>query len=106
MVIAELQRLMGEAAKAPQAIFDAEKKFAEAEFVAERGFNLAFMNAEGTVADRTAIAKLENGQLRLDADIARAELNRVKTKAKHLSDAGVLNATIGRQIELIFKNGG
>ena len=64
------------------------------------------MNAEGTVADRTAIAKLENGQLRLDADIARAELNRVKTKAKHLSDAGVLNATIGRQIELIFKNGG
>jgi hypothetical protein len=106
MVIAELQRLMGEAAKAPQAIFDAEKKLAEAEFAAERGFNLAFMNAEGTVADRTAIAKLENGQLRLDADIARAELNRVKTKAKHLSDAGVLNATIGRQIELIFKNGG
>ena len=84
----------------------AEKKFAEAEFAAERGFNLSFMNAEGTVADRTAIAKLENGQLRLDADIARAELNRVKTKAKHLSDAGVLNATIGRQIELIFKNGG
>ena len=97
---------MGEAAKAPQAIFDAEKRLAEAEFAAERGFNLAFMNAEGTVADRTAIAKLENGQLRLDADIARAELNRVKTKAKHLSDAGVLNATIGRQIELIFKNGG
>lgn len=106
MVIQELQRLMAEAAKAPQAIFDAEKKLAEAEFAAERGFNLAFMNADGTIADRTAIAKLENGQLRLDADIARAELNRVKTKAKHLSDAGVLNATIGRQIELIFKNGG
>ena len=106
MVIQELQRLMAEAAKAPQAIFEAEKKLAEAEFAAERGFNLSFMNAEGTVADRTALAKLENGQLRLDADIARAELNRVKTKAKHLSDAGVLNATIGRQIELIFKNGG
>ena len=87
MVIQELQRLMAEAAKAPQAIFEAEKKLAEAEFAAERGFNLSFLNAEGTVADRTAIAKLENGQLRLDADIARAELNRVKTKAKHLSDA-------------------
>ena len=106
MVIQELQRLMAEAAKAPKAIYDAELKFVEAEYAAERGFNLAFMNAEGTIADRTAIAKLECGELRLAADVARAELSRVKNKAKHLSDAGILNGTIGRQIELIFKNGG
>jgi hypothetical protein len=105
MVIQELQRLTTEAAKAPAAIFDAEKKLAEADFALERGFNLAFMNAEGTVADRTALAKLETGQLRLDADIARAELNRVRNKAKQLTDAGVLNATIGRQVELLFRTG-
>jgi hypothetical protein len=106
MVIQELQRLTMEAAKAPQAIFEAEKKLAEAEFAHERASALAYINAEGTINDRTAIAKLETGQLRLDADIAKAELNRVRNKAKQLSDAGVLNATIGRQIELIFKNGG
>jgi hypothetical protein len=105
MVIQELQRLTTEAAKAPQAIFEAEKRLAEAEFEVERGFSLAFMNAEGTVADRTALAKLETGQLRLDADIARAELNRVRNKAKQLADAGVLNATIGRQVELLFRTG-
>jgi hypothetical protein len=48
---------------------------------------------------------LETGQLRLDADIARAELNRVRNKAKQLADAGVLNATIGRQVELLFRTG-
>jgi hypothetical protein len=105
MVIQELQRLTAEAAKAPQAIYDAEKKLAEAEFELERGFSLAFMNADGTVADRTAIAKLETGKLRLDADIARAELNRVRNKAKQLTDAGVLNATIGRQVELLYRTG-
>lgn len=97
---------MTEAAKAPQAIYEAEKRLAEAEFTHEREYALAFMNAEGTVADRQSLAKLESGQSRLDADVARAELNRVKAKAKQLSDAGVLNATIGRQVELLFRNGG
>lgn len=97
---------MTEAAKAPQAIFEAEKKLAEADFALERAFNLAFMNADGTVADRQALAKLETGQLRLDADVCRAELNRVRAKAKQLADAGVLNATIGRQVELIYRNAG
>lgn len=105
MVIQELQRLTVEAAKAPQAIFDAEKKSAEAEAAYERAYALAFMNADGTVADRQALAKLESGQLRLDADVAKAELNRVRNKAKQLADAGVLNATIGRQVELLYRTG-
>jgi hypothetical protein len=32
-------------------------------------------------------------------------LNRVRNKAKQLADAGVLNATIGRQVELLFRTG-
>lgn len=106
MVILELQRLTAEAAKAPQAIFEAEKKLAECEFAFERASALAYLNAEGTVVDRQSVAKLETGDLRLAADIAKAELNRVRNKAKQLSDAGVLNATIGRQIELLFRSGG
>jgi hypothetical protein len=49
---------------------------------------------------------LASAEARLAADLARAELSRMKNKAKQLSDAGVLNATIGRQIELMYKHGG
>lgn len=105
-VISEIQRLTAEAAKAPAAIFEAEKKHAEAEFAFEKAAALAFMNADGTVADRQALAKFETADLRLEADIAKAELNRVKNKAKQLADAGVLTASIGRQVELIYRNAG
>jgi len=106
MVIQELQPLIGESAKAPSAIYDAECKLADCEFEYERVFQTEFLKSEGTVADRTALAKLAANDARLLADLARAELSRVKNKAKQLSDAGVLNATIGRQIELMYKHGG
>lgn len=106
MVIQELNRLIAEAAKAPGAIYDAECKLADREFEYERIWQTEFLKSEGTVADRTALAKLAANEARLAADLARAELARVKNKAKQLSDAGVLNATIGRQIELMYKHGG
>lgn len=106
MVIQELNRLVAEAAKAPGAIYDAECKLADCEFEFERVFQTEFLKSEGTVADRTALAKLASADARLAADLARAELSRMKNKAKQLSDAGVLNATIGRQIELMYKHGG
>ncbi len=41
-----------------------------------------------------------------ELELAKAELNRVKNKAKQLADAGVLTASIGRQVELIYRNAG
>jgi len=73
-----------EAAKGVQALFDAECKLAEAENAYERALQLSFMNAQGTVADRTAVSRLQAADNRLVADLAKAEYNRIKLKMKQL----------------------
>lgn len=103
MVIRELQRIQLESSKAPQAIYDAEVKLAEAEKQADLVLQKAFLNAQGTAGDRTALSRLEASEARFQADLARAELNRVKAKAKQLADAGVLVSVMGRQVELALR---
>lgn len=105
-VISEIQRLTAEASKAPQAIYEAEKVVADKQLAYDRQSALEFMNAQGTVADRENIAKLNSGTERFELELAKAELNRVKNKARQLADAGVLTASIGRQVELIYRNAG
>jgi len=102
-VILELQRIQGESSKAPQAIFEAELRLAEAERNAEVTLQKAFIASQGTVADRTAVSRLQAADARFEADVARAELNRVKAKAKQLADAGVLVSVMGRQVELAMR---
>jgi hypothetical protein len=102
-VIRELQRIQAESSKAPQAIFDAELKLAEAERNAEVTLQKAFIAAQGTIADRTAVSRLQASDARFEADVAKAELNRVKAKAKQLADAGVLVSVMGRQVELALR---
>lgn len=105
-MISEIQRLTAEASKAPQAIYEAEKLVADKQLAYDRQSALEFMNAQGTVADRENIAKLNSGTERFELELAKAELNRVKNKARQLADAGVLTASIGRQVELIYRNAG
>ena len=105
-VISEIQRLTGEAAKAPQAIYDAEKVVADKQLAYDRKSALEFMNAQGTVADRENLAKLNSADEKFELELAKAELNRVKNKSKQLADAGVLTASIGRQVELMYRNAG
>lgn len=105
-MISEIQRLTAEASKAPQAIYEAEKVVADKQLAYDRQSALEFMNAQGTVADRENIAKLNSGTERFELELAKAELNRVKNKARQLADAGVLTASIGRQVELIYRNAG
>ena len=105
MVIQELQRLIGESAKAPNAIYDAECKLADCEFEFDRVYNLSLLNSEGAVAVREAIAKLDAAEARLAADLAKAELNRIRNKTKQLTDAGMLTATMAKQVELTYKHG-
>jgi hypothetical protein len=102
-VILELQTIQKEAAKGVQALFDAECKLAEAENAYERALQLSFMNAQGTVADRTAVSRLQAADNRLVADLAKAEYNRIKLKMKQLELAQMSTQTIARQIETEMK---
>ena len=98
-IIEELQRIQAEASKGVNALFDAEVKLAEAENAYEKALQLAFMNAQGTVADRTAVSRLQAADARLEADLAKASYNRVKAKMKQLELAQMSTQTIARQLE-------
>jgi len=105
-VIQELVGIRAEAAKGVDAQYRAEVKLAEATLAAETAEAKALLTAEGTVVDRQAMAKLKSGEERLNADIAKAEFNRVKTKLRLLEQAQMSVQTQARLIELMYKSAG
>ena len=102
-IIQELQRLTAEMDKGSNALYDAECKMADAEAAYDKAVSLAFINNQGTVADRQAVAKLQSVDQKLQADLARAEFNRVKTKMKTLSDQATMMAVMSKNIELQWR---
>ena len=103
-IVGQLRQIMAESAKGVDALYAAEVKVAEKELAYDSEFQKRFIAAGGTVADRTAVAKLQTAELRFELDVAKAELNRVKVKIKQLSDAGTLTAVMAKQIELTWKH--
>ena len=53
----------------------------------------AYIKASGTVRDREAIAKLESAELRLQRDLRKAELGRIRQKIKSIETASMVLAT-------------
>ena len=78
----QIAELIAENQKGATALFEAETRLAEAEHELDLIEQKAFIGAEGSVADRTAIAKLKAADARLQRDLRRAELNRVRLKVK------------------------
>jgi hypothetical protein len=102
-IIQELQRLTAEMDKGSNALYDAECKMADADAAYDKAVSLAFINNQGTVADRQAVAKLQSVDQKLQADLARAEFNRVKTKMKTLSDQATMMAVMSKNVELQWR---
>jgi len=71
----------------------------------DKQYSLAYLNSQGNIPDRQAVAKLQTADDRLKADLARAEFNRVKQKMKMLSDQATMTAVMGRQVEMLWKHG-
>lgn len=99
-IIRQLTEIQTESRKGVDALFNAEKALAEAEYELDTVEQKAFLKSQGTVADRTALAKLESAEARLQRDLRRAELNRIKVKLKVLEQGSMAAATIAKQIEL------
>lgn len=102
-IIQELQRLTSEMDKGSNALYDAECKLADADAAYDKAVSLAFINNQGTVADRQAVAKLQSVDEKLHADLARAEFNRVKVKMKTLSDQATMMAVMSKNVELQWR---
>jgi ABC-type Fe2+-enterobactin transport system substrate-binding protein len=92
-LIAQLAELTQENRKGAEALYAAEVKLAEAEHELDTVEQRAFISAIGTVADRTALARLESADVRLQRDLRKAEANRVRMKIKGLESALMAVAT-------------
>lgn len=103
MIPSEIQRqlaeLTAENSKGADALFAAEVKLAEAEHELDLVEQKAFIRADGTVADRTALAKLESADARLQRDLRKAEANRIRVKIKSLESNLMAIATQAKLIQ-------
>lgn len=106
MLIQDLQtqiaELIQENQKGTNALFEAERALAEAEYELDTVEQKAFIKSQGTVADRTALSRLEAADARLARDLRKAELNRIKTKIKGIETALM---ALGTQVKLMGVEG-
>lgn len=92
-LIRQLQELTQENYRGVTAVYEAEKKLAEAERNLDTIEQKSFLKATGNVAERTAQSRLSSGDARFERDIAKAEFNRVKLKLKAVESALMASAT-------------
>lgn len=101
--ISELRHIQAEVQRGIAVLYDCEVKLVDAENAYDREVQLAFMNAQGTVADRQAVSRLQASEKRLAADLCKAEFNRVKAKLKALEMAQMSIQTQARLLETEIK---
>jgi Tfp pilus assembly protein PilX len=92
-LIQQLSELTQENRKGAEALYAAEVALAEAEHELDTVEQKAFLAAEGTVADRTSMARLKSADVRFQRDLRKAEANRVRVKIKGLESALMAVAT-------------
>jgi Tfp pilus assembly protein PilX len=97
-LIQELASLTAENRKGVEALYAAEVALAEAEHELDTIEQKAFIKAQGTVADRSALSKLEAAEARLQRDLRKAEANRIRMKIKTLETAIMAVATQAKLI--------
>ena len=95
----ELASLIAENNRGSTALFEAERALAEAEYELDTIEAKAFLRATGAVAHKEAIARLESAEARLQRDIKRAELNRIKVKVKAIETGIMALATQAKLVQ-------
>lgn len=105
-VIQELAAIRAESERGLRLLHEAERKYVELDIAAEKAEARFFLDAQGTVSDRQAVAKIQSEKERLAAEIAKAEVSYIKTKLKHLSEAMMAVQTSARMVELQWKTAG
>ncbi len=94
----QIAELIAENAKGATALFETESALAQAEYDLDTCEQKAFLGADGTVADRTAIARLKAAENRLERDLRKAEHNRVRVKIKQIETALIALSTQAKLI--------
>lgn len=102
-IIQALSQLREEAERGIDYLYRAEVDLAKKQIEAERIEAAAFLRISGLVADRNALAKLESSEARLEAELAKAAYNRVKTRMAQLQQAQSALQTQAKMVEVTYK---
>jgi NADPH-dependent 7-cyano-7-deazaguanine reductase QueF-like protein len=102
-IVKGLQELTAMTRKGVEALFEAEVDLAEAERALDLAESKAFLESQGTVADRQALAKFESVDARFERDLCRAKVNRVRTKLKSLEGEIMAQATMSKIMQAEMK---
>lgn len=96
----ELREAISQLKKGVQALNEAENKLVKLNDVADRIEWTTYLENQGTIADRNALAKLEAADARLAAEIARIEVTRVKAKIKALETEVMAISVMAKQVAI------
>ena len=102
-IMSELEELTRLNRKGVDALFEAEENLAKAEHKLDLVEAQAFLESQGTVADRQALARLEAADARYDRDIAKAQVTRVKTKMRGIEQEIMSVATRAKMMQAEMK---
>ena len=105
-IILELRRINSESAKGISILAEAEKKAIELHLLAETTEAKALLSSDGNIPERQAISKIASEEERLAAELAKAEVSRIKTKLRHLQDQQSNLQTQARMVELTWRTSG
>jgi hypothetical protein len=105
-IIQELMAIRQQSERGVALLAEAEQKHLELTMAAERIELRALLDAQGTVVDRQAVAKLVSQDERQDAELAKIEVTRIKSKLKQLSESMMAVMAAGKMVEVTYKTAG
>jgi Spy/CpxP family protein refolding chaperone len=89
--------------KGVEALYEAETDLAQAEADLDKRESQEFLGASGSVAERQARAKLECADIRFDRDLAKARVNRIRTKMRSIESELMALATAAKILQAEMK---
>jgi len=102
-IVQELYELTQENRKGIEFYAEAMDHLARCENQLDKIEAHAFISAEGSVADRTAKAKLAAAEARLERDLAKAQVERVRAKLRMIESAIMAQATAAKMVQAEMK---
>ena len=98
-ILEQLRELTAEGRKGVSVLYEVEEALAHAEHELDRVESLAFLEAEGSVAERNVRARLAASDARLARDLAKAQVSRVRMKLKLIESEIMASATMSKLLQ-------
>jgi hypothetical protein len=102
-IVQELAELTAENRKGVEVYADVMEHLARCENTLDTTEARAFISASGSVAERQAVAKLESADARLERDLAKAQVDRVRAKLRAIESAIMAQATAAKMVQAEMK---